>query len=1323
MKKKTSFKKRLISILLCAVLLIGSMPLTAYAATEVSGWNPNMISYSDGVTQYFSYNNYLYQVKYTNLKTITETRISCDNYDQIFYYDTSSSHVSLYASNLNQRITTAMFPKTPGGELNCYSTYKDRVNDTSKPVVIITCIAVNEPTWTWNGTSSATARFTAKDADVFTTANATISSETVSEAENCQTKEQIEYTATVKFNGQTYTDTHTVDGDAGPHDIEYIISGNTITANCKNDGCPSGTGNSVTLNLENVYDYTGNPIPDPVTGGFNHNMATYKVTYNGSEDIPSAVGNYRVALNVYDENGKEKTGIGRDFKIEYLPSPNLSEFEVRGQKYSEMAYGPHWFAPGNTAEVASPDGYMISTMQDGTYEISVSFNADDDKTAYLRRESDGAMTDAINLSTILKWDSDTPTGKITLSTGNIWTHLINEISFGMFFKEAKTAAITAEDTESGVKSVEYYVADHDLINGGNAAALETVVAGNWSTYNDAVSLPLNGKYIVYAKLTDYVGNVSYLSSNGVVIYSDAAAVTQNISTTYRAGEDKEFTVSLNGNTVNAVKLDGAVLSADSDYTVETIGTDPNAQVNITLKSDYLDRLSAGDYTVSVSFNPLGESYAEAEGNEAPAEAEIPLHVAKADLDMSNAKWDYTGPFDYDSLNHWVKVIGLPRNVYAAAYSGNAGAAVGKYTANVLLEYDEDNYNPPQFDTTLSWEIKNDWDPTEYVVSTPNENGWLNRDFVIIPQEGCLISRNDGTGAEWSDSLTVSAESNRGSITFFLKNKESGKISLAETAAYQIDTIPPTGTVRFDEENRWENFLEFITFGLFYPNEVTVSVAARDNYSGVWKTEYASADRAMTLEEVMAIPEAEWTAYEESFNVPLEDAKKFVYFIRITDMAGNVTYLSTDGAVYDTVKPVISGIKNGGTYYTTQKFSVSDTNLEHVAVNEMLISDPSAFILPGNTEAEYVVWAEDKARNTVTFVIHMKPIRALSEPLDNLTPNNVTSDDADILAEIGNAIATENTVNATEEEIAELAATAMHIRALSDTVNAAAEAVGTESVDDTLEVTAENVKLEQQADLEKAKEDLEEALETYGKNYTEEETELIRDAIDRIEGALKAIENVNDIEAVISALPETAAPEDEDAVIAVDSAKMVYGALTANEKALVSAKAKEKLAKLIEAITAYEITEGAGSTWTKGSEEGLTFTANGAFEKFAGIAVNSKKVDAENYEAKAGSTVVTLKASYLETLAAGEYEFAVVYGDGAAEGTFEIAEKPESSEDGGTDDTKKPDGTAAGGTSGTAKPSTPPTGDNSNIALYGAVFAAGLIALAALLLFKKRRKAN
>lgn len=87
------------------------------------------------------------------------------------------------------------------------------------------------------------------------------------------------------------------------------------------------------------------------------------------------------------------------------------------------------------------------------------------------------------------------------------------------------------------------------------------------------------------------------------------------------------------------------------------------------------------------------------------------------------------------------------------------------------------------------------------------------------------------------------------------------------------------------------------------------------------------------------------------------------------------------------------------------------------------------------------------------------------------------------------------------------------------------------------------------------------------------------------------------------------------------------------------------------------------------------------------------VDKADYEAKAGSTIITLKASYLDTLMVGEHTITVVYNDGSTDGTFKIV----------------------------AKPNTPATGDDFNIALYGSLMAVSVSALVVLLLVSKKRK--
>ena len=88
-------------------------------------------------------------------------------------------------------------------------------------------------------------------------------------------------------------------------------------------------------------------------------------------------------------------------------------------------------------------------------------------------------------------------------------------------------------------------------------------------------------------------------------------------------------------------------------------------------------------------------------------------------------------------------------------------------------------------------------------------------------------------------------------------------------------------------------------------------------------------------------------------------------------------------------------------------------------------------------------------------------------------------------------------------------------------------------------------------------------------------------------------------------------------------------------------------------TSYAITEGTGSSYALQSGSSLTVRGNGDFSKFTGIKVDGVQIGAENYEAKSGSTIVTLKSSYLDTLAAGAHSLEILWTDGSASAAFTI----------------------------------------------------------------------
>lgn len=92
----------------------------------------------------------------------------------------------------------------------------------------------------------------------------------------------------------------------------------------------------------------------------------------------------------------------------------------------------------------------------------------------------------------------------------------------------------------------------------------------------------------------------------------------------------------------------------------------------------------------------------------------------------------------------------------------------------------------------------------------------------------------------------------------------------------------------------------------------------------------------------------------------------------------------------------------------------------------------------------------------------------------------------------------------------------------------------------------------------------------------------------------------------------------------------------------------------EAVDLYKIIEGAKGTWNGSTTEGLTIRGDGDFAKFAGVRVDGNWIPSAHYEAKSGSTIVTLKPSYLASLTEGEHTVDIMWIDDSASTTFTVA---------------------------------------------------------------------
>ena len=431
------------------------------------------------------------------------------------------------------------------------------------------------------------------------------------------------------------------------------------------------------------------------------------------------------------------------------------------------------------------------------------------------------------------------------------------------------------------------------------------------------------------------------------------------------------------------------------------------------------------------------------------------------------------------------------------------------------------------------------DGSEYGV---NSHDWINTDFVITAKEGYKLSLTDTANGEWVDSLTASDETGNGKLTFFVKNTETGVISAAVTENYKIDKTAPTGEVKLNERTAFQKFINTITFGLFFKDDVHVKLTATDEASGVKSVMYFKSDRILTDEEVRAI--TDWTDNSD-FDIEAKDMDKFVIYVRIEDNAGNVTLIGSDGATFDTTAPEIIGVENDKTYYVTKKVAIDDENLASVTLNGETVED--VFTLVGDKDATYVIRTEDKAGNVTEYTVYMKPISSITDAISAITADNVKSSDAETISAVERQIldiaeafddgeSTDDEWNKLTEAAAKCKDLNKRIADVADEISRLTDAVTAYDID---KVTSAD-----KADVEKLISDIDTLLD--GDNLTESERAALealkgtaRALLDRIAAAKDAAE-ADEITAVDGITKDNVKLEDKEAL--EEAEKALEGAL-------------------------------------------------------------------------------------------------------------------------------------------------------------------------------------
>ncbi|MGM9636105.1 MAG: hypothetical protein ACI3YE_08155, partial [Candidatus Avispirillum sp.] len=185
------------------------------------------------------------------------------------------------------------------------------------------------------------------------------------------------------------------------------------------------------------------------------------------------------------------------------------------------------------------------------------------------------------------------------------------------------------------------------------------------------------------------------------------------------------------------------------------------------------------------------------------------------------------------------------------------------------------------------------------------------------------------------------------------------VTSIELKAQWEDIAAPTGEISIGE-NSWKAFLNKITFGLFFKDTQTVTITASDNSGEAVTVSYLLSDKAIAEDK---LAEKEFITYTDGFDIVPNN--EWIIYAKLTDKAGNVSYLSSDGIVLDNVAPVISGIENGKTYCEAQTVTVDEKYIDSVTVtvNDKIVSldENGQFTLNPSPGTQTVI-ATDKAGN-------------------------------------------------------------------------------------------------------------------------------------------------------------------------------------------------------------------------------------------------------------------------------------------------------------------------------------------------------------------------
>ena len=322
-------------------------------------------------------------------------------------------------------------------------------------------------------------------------------------------------------------------------------------------------------------------------------------------------------------------------------------------------------------------------------------------------------------------------------------------------------------------------------------------------------------------------------------------------------------------------------------------------------------------------------------------------------------WDYASDKVTDNITLYAK---WAANTYTITFDTAGGSEIAPITQDYGTVITAPEAPTREGYTFIGWD-------KEIPTTMPAENMTVTAQWEIN-QYTITFDTNGGSEIapitqDYGTAITAPADPTREGYTFKGWDREIPATMPAENMTLKAqwkDIEKPTGEIIIGT-NKWYDFLNKLTFGLFFKDMQTVTINAADN-SGTVFVSYLVTDRDLSEEELKSLV---FSGYEEPFHI--DPNGEYIVYAMLVDASLNITYLRSDRITLDNVRPVITGIEDGKIYCEAQTVTVDEKYVNTVTVNgtAVTLDENNSFTLaPADGEQKIVV--TDKAGNTAEMTV-------------------------------------------------------------------------------------------------------------------------------------------------------------------------------------------------------------------------------------------------------------------------------------------------------------------------------------------------------------------